>query len=610
MPKRIATHMWGTVIAVALLLVFVPHIFGSTVRHGLSSQDSWVGTPITLTVVFENVESHTAPQLPDVPGLRMTSAGQPSTSVQTQWINGHQSTQRSLAYRFLIDATAPGTYQIPALTMQADGVTYRTEPASITFISANNPDLMDVAITGVPEQAWVGDQINATLQIRVKPYRNSMLPNGGVLSAAEMWRQVDLDNSAWGPFRETLVELVNSRRAPAMRLDKQGGPGGVEDWYAYDINAQIPLTHAGPLDLSDIRIDMRYPTEIGRGRGSLFDPFPTLDITSVRPVTASPAETDVRVNEPPTAGRPAGWTGAVGQFSLDVSASPTDVVVGEPITLTMRIRDEARRPSDLNRLQPPDLAIDTALTEHFRIPSDHPGGIVDGHTKTFTQTIRPTSVRADLIPPITFPYFDPASGAYDVAVSRPINLTITSAASLDASDIAPVQASAVPKADAVTAVEGGLLANYTNPQQLLTRTRRPTMAWVAGALLAPPVILTIIGGGIRRRMAARANPLRQRSREAYRTWASSTSAPHQTAEAVAHAIRVYVAARLQCEATLTGREAVGKIRDRLDDDHADELDTLLQQLERATYAGGGGGLTPDEFASARTVIDRIEEAIR
>src|SRR6516162_9933180 len=49
------------------------------------------------------------------------------------------------------------------------------------------------------------------------------------------------------------------------------------------------------------------------------------------------------VEEPPVAGRPADFSGLVGFFRISTSASPTEVRVEDPLTLTVRITGDPDR---------------------------------------------------------------------------------------------------------------------------------------------------------------------------------------------------------------------------------------------------------------------------
>jgi len=131
-----------------------------------------------------------------------------------------------------------------------------------------------------------------------------------------------------------------------------------------------------------------------------------LSLTGVRPVSVTPEFSSVQVRALPQEGRPANFRGAVGNFVVHAQAKPTQVAVGDPVTLTVTVVDLSQDGTTLQTLQPP--VIDQAsLGGEFRVPSDPLAGSVDGNAKTFTQTIRPLSAKLTQVPPIEFSYFDP-----------------------------------------------------------------------------------------------------------------------------------------------------------------------------------------------------------
>ena len=582
-------RVWPAMCIALLLVVFIPaNAHAGSVRHGLSDTSSWVGSPIVLDLVFENVGDHSAPVIPSVDGLQITSTGAPNRMSSVQIINGHRTEQATLSYRYYIDATEAGTYELPAISLQADDKPYRTDPIALTFRSAADPSLLRVSVTGVPDEAWLGDSLRATLRIMIKPYADSRIQDG-VLSASDMWRQVPT-GCRWGVFLDSVTELQTSGRVPPISLASiPNASGTLERWYAYEIEADLQLLRAGPLDLGDILIRMHYPTALGRGRTSVFAPIGRLSITDSRPVTAAPAPSQTQVKQPPLEGRPPSWAGAVGQFRFDVTATPTEVSVGEPITLTMKVTDLGTGGGDLDLLQAPKLDQDQTITSEFKVPDDRPGGIVNGRTKTFTQSIRPTSTKATEIPPIAFPFFDPWTATYESSRSRPIKSDGTSARHVDASAIAgapalPAQTDPVELA----AVRGGLLANITDTDVLLARPEPPQTWWLLLVLLAPPCCFAGMASIRARATADRANPHRGRARRATRLLAARIEKAGDSAEAKAVALRNFVADRLgHPDGGMTSVEAVQAIRARGEEELATDLKTCLDALERSAYAGGG-----------------------
>ena len=132
----------------------------------------------------------------------------------------------------------------------------------------------------------------------------------------------------------------------------------------------------------------------------------------------------------PEAGRPADFNGLVGSYSIAAEASPTKVKVGDPITLTLRVKG----PDYLDSVKLPALEKQAALAENFKIPSDMAPGTIKNGAKVFTQTVRAKTADVEEIPPIEIPYFDVGTGAYQVARSDPVPLDVEAARIVTARD--------------------------------------------------------------------------------------------------------------------------------------------------------------------------------
>lgn len=597
--------------ALVLALLLSSSMLAGTVKTGLSSRVGWVGSPLTLSIVFEDVQSHEPPVIPDTTELTITSTGPPSQFSQQQFINGQGTSSTTLTYEYAISASKAGTWEIPKINIEADGKQYHIEATTVLFHTSDDTDLMQAEILHLPDQIWLGQSTRAVLRISIKPFSSPQL-RGDTMSTTDLWRQISPSQSNWGLFFDAVENLYEQGRTPPVRIvEHDGFDGQTERWYAYEITADLAPDRAGPIKLSDIRVRINYPQQIGRGRTSLFNPIASLTITSTRPVTASPDARTVDVQPPPTTDRPAMWSGAVGRFEFDVTASPTSVVVGEPITLRMRITDLSHPPADLDLLQSPQLDKDAALTSQFRVPEERPGGIVDGKTKTFTQTIRPTSGDITTIPPIPFVYFDPTIESYESAYSRPITIEVESSRTVSTPDLGVAAPSPSSTAPAVTAVTGGLLANYTNPTLLLARSSQPVEWWLMLVFIGPPVLYLGLTAVQRRMQRDHGNPNRVRARKAGVTLLRRLTEAGESPESVAAALRNFVADRLGLpQAGLTRVEAVASLRDAGHAAQADELDTQLASLEQRAYAGSAGHLDASDLAAIAKLGQRLGDTVK
>jgi len=124
----------------------------------------------------------------------------------------------------------------------------------------------------------------------------------------------------------------------------------------------------------------------------------------------------IRVDALPEAGRPAGFTGSVGEYTIDASIDVGEVRVGDPLTLTLRIAGTGNPEA----IREPGLILpetfeqyDPKITESSSTASRLMRG-----AKRFEYILIPREEGESTIPAIAFSYFNPATKAY-ASVSTP-----------------------------------------------------------------------------------------------------------------------------------------------------------------------------------------------
>jgi hypothetical protein len=122
----------------------------------------------------------------------------------------------------------------------------------------------------------------------------------------------------------------------------------------------------------------------------------------------------IRILPLPTEGRPARFSGGVGQFTITASADATEVEVGKSLNLVVVVKGSG----DLADLVPPRL---DELADFHIIGRLHKGR----PDRALQYEISPLSAEVTEIPPISFHYFDPAPPAgYRVARTAAIPLRV------------------------------------------------------------------------------------------------------------------------------------------------------------------------------------------
>jgi len=420
-----------------------------------------------------------------------------------------------------------------------------------------------------------------------------------------MFDQINVQASRWGVFREALSKNITHRE-----LLRRDGQGVQRAYYVYSVKRTFSPLQSGQIPFDDIKVLVRYPTRIRRSRSLLTGGWETTD---ARPIAATVERDAIQIESPPTQGRPPTFAGAVGQFEFRVSAKPTEVAVGDPITLTLTIQDRSQLPTDMGVLKPPNLAADADLARSFRIAGDPPSGIVAGRRKSFTQTIRARNDAVTAVPPVSFSYFDPQRREYVTVLSTPISLRVDPALTMADSRIVGAEGEADPAMTELDEVEGGILANYSGESLILT-SQTFAFTWAHGlAVLLPPVAFTVIVVGRRRavrlkRDGGHARRRRARRRALDRLGDAHNAEPDQQAILAAAAVSEYVADRCNLPAgALTSGEVLERLaRGRVASALLQDVEQLLAACEQRRYAGHSNSDTDPLAERARRCIDGLE----
>ena len=124
---------------------------------------------------------------------------------------------------------------------------------------------------------------------------------------------------------------------------------------------------------------------------------------------------NISISPIPENGRPADFSGAVGQFAFEANAAPDDIAAGDLVTLTMKIHGDG----NLEGVSAPCLGAGPNFKIYDPEPVDEKS--TEG-AKTFTQICVPQSTNAVSIPAVSFSYFDGRAAAYKTITRGPFPL--------------------------------------------------------------------------------------------------------------------------------------------------------------------------------------------
>ncbi len=377
------------------------------------------GNPVYLYLKFTGSTDVRPPEVDTVEGLNIRQVG---SSTQMSAVGGKVS--RSITYSYLVLPREGGTYTIGPFYAFLDGQTYRADPVTLRVDEA--PDTLPAsprapsAPPGAPLRPDTGYYAGTDVFLRMEVpqrtvYVNEVLP----VTITLYVDNVGLRGIEYPVFPHegfSTGEVVQPERKRASYR------GRVYDTLQFrqELSAFREGDYTiGPATLKSEKVSRApRPTR----RSSIFgvsvfmdDPFSTG--TQTTPIELRSNELAVTVLPFPREDRPEDFKGAVGIFSFEASVAPRDVAVGDPITVTMRIRGEG----NLDMVTAPELK----AGDDFRVYE--PEVSKKGNLKTYEQILIPRTETLTEVPEISFSFLNPSTGRYETRREGPFPIRVAEA---------------------------------------------------------------------------------------------------------------------------------------------------------------------------------------
>ncbi|MBN1419130.1 MAG: BatD family protein, partial [Planctomycetes bacterium] len=550
----------------------------------------------------------TLPQIDPVQGLEIGRLQSPSQNISV--VNGVRTVR--LIYSCEIRPAASGRFTIgPARSTLPGGGAIESNTAELAV--GKRPE------TGVRFRCEIGQPGGPVGY----PFRvtYTILFSGEILTRSDFGFGLSLMSERDSGIRKLAVPLLDRKdlyvRIPGDSEDARKGQkqislerGAVFEeglvWKTYSFRYDVTPMAAGPIEMGNATVSMALVTGQQRVR--------TVFGVETQPAGREfPAETGsviYQVEDLPADGKPAAFSGAVGRFTIEASATPTEVDAFAPIDLELRIRGDGL----LEALKPPVWDEMPDLVADFQIASDVDAGKIEGDALVFHKQIRARGPDVTRIPAIAYPYYDPKGKRYETAWTDPIPIRVRAVETAKAEDAVTSAREERPAAVAKPSgppIQGrfGVGANYGS-------FGRPVPGVRAAARLFDPVFLLALiappaafAGMLLLRRMRRRDPRRIRIRAAAGRARAALSAPGLAPEAIARAYQDYFRDRLDLGAGEITPEDLGRTLRGCGAGET-EAKAAIETLERVLAATFGAGAASDASALARAVRDAIEEVER
>lgn len=575
---------------VVVLLVFVAATArAATFSVSLDHDTILLGDGATLSLKFEDGQPQGTPQLPEITGLQITYIG-PSSSFS--FVNG--KTSSTVTHSYLVKPTQVGEFTIPALSVKLGGETLTSQAVKFKVVRP-----------AAPEPGSEAEQQSLALLRLVLP-KKEIFAGETVVIEEQLLVRSGVQKIANLELPELQIPGCTTAK-PVQGQNRQTVIGSTS--FAL-IPFYVPVTAMKSGAIKVGPIDGAVVVLLPSRQRDVFDPFGMFSGVQQRVAISAPEQT-LTVLPLPESGKPAHFTGAVGSYQMTFSASPTNVAVGDPITL--RVEITGRGALDAFTLSEQGWKDFKAYPPTTKVETTGDLGL-EGK-KIFEQVVVPQNTEIKEVPDFEFSYFDPEKRSYQTLRHAPTPIIVRPGGSTTAPAFA---------------ISSNSPQNEKSSQDIVHIKPRlgkvgamPT-AWVTQpaflALQGVPVLALLGAMFWRRRSDSLANNPRLRRQRAVAQIVREglaqlrTLAADQNSDAffatVFRLLQEQIGERLDLPASAITEAIIDdKLRARgLDPGAADSLHELFQQCNQARYA-------PVQSAQAleavipklETILNRLQE---
>jgi hypothetical protein len=360
-----------------------------------------LGEGATLSLSFEGGTPDNVPVPQGIPNLQVTETG---TSTQFSFSNGQSSS--TVIHTFRLTPQQPGDYTIPALTAAVGGQQLTSQPVTLKVLrpSAPSPSAMNsgsetafLKLVLPRREVYVGETFTAQLQLHL-------------LNRVQSVNQIQL--AAFPADGFNVGKMVEGQRRQVQL--------GNSVYTVIPVEVALKAIKAGNLTIGPVVFSLVIELPSNRQRDP-FDPFGMFNRGEQRQMSVATTAETVQSLVVPRENAPPDFNGAIGRFTMAMSAGPTNVAAGDPITVKVQISgrgslDALTLPEQPAwhdfKIYPPTTKVET--TDQLGLQG----------TKTFEQIVTPESAEIKALPAVSFSFFDPEVKAYRTLTEPAVPLIV------------------------------------------------------------------------------------------------------------------------------------------------------------------------------------------
>ena len=365
-----------------------------------------VGRPFQITyTVNQRSRDLRAPEFTDFDVL---SGPYTSTSSSTSFVNGKRTSSFEQTYTYMLMAQRAGTFTISPATVKVDGENVQSNGVRIEVLPEDQQS-SSTSQTGQSGQTRQSSQSSSSSQassenifVRTIASKTKVHEQEALLITYKLYfANVDV------------AQLTNNTKLPEftgfLKQDLEQGEIQTELEHYNGRNYQTAVLyrtilypqHSGDIAIDPAKFEAVLRVQTQQRARSIFDDF-FGSYTNVTRMLTAPGVT-IHVSALPS-GKPAGFSGGVGKFTLTPSISQTELQANEAVTIKLDISGSG----NMKLIKTPAIdwpegfePYDPKVTNNFKTTTSGVSG-----TKSIEYLAIPRSAGEYTIPAVKFSYFD------------------------------------------------------------------------------------------------------------------------------------------------------------------------------------------------------------
>ena len=318
----------------------------------------------------------------------------PMQSVSNVFVNGKRT--YSMTYTYFITPLKKGVFDIEQASIEYEGNVYKTTPMTINVTEA-----VAIPIDPNDPKYIVDEKLHLVAEVSKRsPYINEPITIVYKLYFAQNVNPTDVDvvdMPKYNDFWSYNVDIPNRNIDTSIY---KGERYNFVEWRKVVLYPQ----REGKLEIKPLSLDVTVNVPTGKR-----DFFQRVIYTQV-PKLVSAGKLTINVKPLPTEDQPDGFSGAVGNFSIDVSTSKKQLKANESLQAKVKISGRG----NLRLFGMPNLQTPSAIEQYEPETSENIRSNLSGMSGSITQsyTLIPQFQGKYPIPSIDFSFFNPKKKTY------------------------------------------------------------------------------------------------------------------------------------------------------------------------------------------------------